>query len=309
MKFLKPKFWDSKISLLVFLLIPISFLFLSIANIKRYLVSKRVFKIPIICIGNIYVGGTGKTPLSIKIANNLKKREKSSAIIKKFYKDQADEHIMIKNNAVELITDSKRERAVEKAEKKNLDVVILDDGFQNHSIKKNLNIVCFNSNQLIGNGYILPAGPLRESLRSLIRANIIVINGDKKDAFEKKILNISKSLKIFYSHYLPTNINEFRNKKLLAFAGIGNPDNFFQLLLRYKLDIRKKIYFPDHYEYSEKDLEKINIESTKNNYTVITTEKDFHRIKKSGLNNLNYLKLEVIIEEEEKFMKEILKYL
>ena len=172
-----------------------------------------------------------------------------------------------------------------------------------------MNIVCFNSNQLIGNGYILPAGPLRESLRSLIRANIIVINGDKKDAFEKKILNISKSLKIFYSHYLPTNINEFRNKKLLAFAGIGNPDNFFQLLLRYKLDIRKKIYFPDHYEYSEKDLEKINIESTKNNYTVITTEKDFHRIKKSGLNNLNYLKLEVIIEEEEKFMKEILKYL
>ena len=120
MKFLKPKFWDSKISLLVFLLIPISFLFLSIANIKRYLVSKRVFKIPIICIGNIYVGGTGKTPLSIKIANNLKKQEKSSAIIKKFYKDQADEHIMIKNNAVELITDSKRERAVEKAEKKKI---------------------------------------------------------------------------------------------------------------------------------------------------------------------------------------------
>ena len=77
MKFLKPKFWDSKISLLVFLLIPISFLFLSIANIKRYFVSKRVFKIPIICIGNIYVGGTGKTPLSIKIANNLKKQEKS----------------------------------------------------------------------------------------------------------------------------------------------------------------------------------------------------------------------------------------
>ena len=105
------------------------------------------------------------------------------------------------------------------------DSVILDDGFQDYSIKKDLNILCFNKNQLIGNGLLLPSGPLREGLNSLERADIIIINGEKDSEFEK-ILKINKNLEIYYSIYNPVNLNEFKNKELLAIAGIGNPENF-----------------------------------------------------------------------------------
>ena len=93
-------------------------------------------------------------------------------------------------------------------------------------ILKNLSIVCFNENQLIGNGLVLPAGPLRESLNALKNAEIVLINGNKNKNFEEKILNINKNLDIFYSSYIPVNLNNFKNHKLIAIAGIGNPDNF-----------------------------------------------------------------------------------
>ena len=116
-------------------------------------------------------------------------------------------------------------------------MAILDDGFQDYSIKKNLNILCFNSNQLIGNGMTLPAGPLRESINAVKKTQIVLINGSKNKLFEDKILSISNKVKIFYSKYLPENIEEFKNKNLLAFAGIGNPSNFFKLLSDNNLSI------------------------------------------------------------------------
>ena len=104
--------------------------------------------------------------------------------------------------------------------------MILDDGFQDYTIKKDIKIICFNQNQLIGNGLVLPAGPLRESLISLKDAQIVLINGNKDNYFEKKILNIIEKLKIFYFSYKATNAEEFSSKKLFALAGIGSPENF-----------------------------------------------------------------------------------
>ena len=109
---------------------------------------------------------------------------------------------------------------------KKFDVAILDDGFQDNTISKDLNIICFNQNQLIGNGQIIPAGPLRQNLSSLKKANIIIINGGRDKQFENKILNLNKDLSIFYSNYEPVNIDRFQGKKIVAIAGIGNPINF-----------------------------------------------------------------------------------
>ena len=179
--------------------------------------------------GNIYVGGTGKTPIAIFLANELNRLGKKPVILRKYYKSHIDEYKLIKNSFKNLITNKNRIKGLHEAEKSNHDIVILDDGLQDYKIKKDLNIVCFNSNQLVGNGFVFPAGPLREKLTALKEANIVIINGDKNLKFEQKILNINKNIEIFYSLYKPLNIAKFKNKKLFAVARLGILKTFLRL--------------------------------------------------------------------------------
>ena len=188
-------------------------------------------------------------------------------------------------------------------------MAILDDGFQDYSIKKNLNILCFNSNQLIGNGMTLPSGPLRENINAIKRTQIVLINGSKNQLFEEKILSISNKVKIFYSKYLPENIEEFKNKNLFAFAGIGNPKNFFKLLGDNNLNVQTKLAFPDHYKFSKSEIQKIVDESFKNNLELVTTEKDYFRIKHYGFKNIKFLKIRLEILEKDKLINQILSYI
>ena len=109
-------------------------------------------------------------------------------------------------------------------------VAILDDGFQDFSINKNLSIVCFNEKQWIGNGLTIPSGPLREDLSALKRASCVIINGKKNIDIENKIFSKNKEIKIFILNINHKILIEFKNKKVIAFAGIGNPENFFNLL-------------------------------------------------------------------------------
>ena len=265
------------------------------------------FNIPIICVGNIYIGGTGKTPTSINIAKELTVLGKKPVILRKFYKEHKDEHDLIKQNFNHLILSKNRVEGVIKAQKLNYDTIVLDDGFQDFKIEKDLNILCFNQNQLIGNGFIFPSGPLRENLNSLKNAEIILINGEKNIEFEKKILNINKNLKIFYSSYKPVNIDQFKNKKLLSFAGIGNPNNFFELLLKNNLIVKKKLIYPDHYNFSKKEISNIVEEAKINNYQIITTEKDYLRIKDFKYDEIKYLKVSLDIKDKKKLLEVILK--
>ena len=306
MKFLKPKFWEQKKSLLTFFLLPFSFVYQILFFIKRKLTTVNSFEIPIICVGNIYLGGTGKTPLSIFLAKELTLREKYPAIIKKYYKNQTDEHDFIKDKFNSLFLNKNRITAIKSALKKDHNLIILDDGFQDFSIKKNLSILCFNSEQLLGNEMILPCGPLREKIDSINKAQIIVINGRKNIDFENKIKTVSKNIKIFYSSYNPTNIEEFKNKKILAFAGIGNPENFFKLLREYNINLKKQIEYPDHYEFNRSELQKIVDISKKDNLQIITTEKDYFRIKKYNFENIKFLKLKLEIYNKEDFINQLL---
>jgi len=306
MKILKPKFWEKNNNLISLLLLPVSFFLQLLIIIKKKLTSEHSFKIPVICIGNIYLGGTGKTPLSVLIAKELRKHNKKPAIIKKYYSEHVDEHNLINNSLDCLFLNKQRSKAINIAEKEQYDVAILDDGFQDYSIKKNLNILCFNSNQLIGNGMTLPSGPLRESINAIKKTQIVLINGNKNELFEKKILSVSNKVKIFYSKYIPTNIEEFKNKKLFAFAGIGNPNNFFKLLTENNLSVHKKVSFPDHYEFSKSEIQKMIDESLKNNFQLITTEKDYFRIRNYGFKNIKFLKITLEILEKDKLINQIL---
>jgi tetraacyldisaccharide 4'-kinase len=306
MKLNKPKFWDRKIGLLSILLLPFTLLVLIFIFFKKKFSSSKVFNIPIICIGNIYIGGTGKTPTSILLAKELSNLGINPVILRKYYKDQTDEYALIKNSFDNLILSKNRTKGLNEAENQKYDLAILDDGLQEYKIKKNLSIVCFNSNQLIGNGLVLPSGPLRDVIGFLKNVDIVLIIGEKNINFEKKILKVNNNLEIYYSSYKLNNINQFENKKLLAIAGIGNPENFFQLVEKKGLTIEKKLIFPDHYIFSKSEIENIIMEANNKNLTVVMTEKDYFKIKEFNLNNLHYLKVSLEIEKKEKLIKKII---
>ncbi len=308
MKLFKPKFWREK-NLISTLLFPISLFLQMINKIREKVLKPNSFDIPIICVGNIYVGGTGKTPLSITIAKELIKLNKKPAIIKKFYTEHEDEHNLIKDKVKCLYLNRKRSNAIKEAQNNNCNVAILDDGFQDYTIKKDLNILCFNSKQLIGNGMTLPSGPLREGLNAIKKSDIVVINGEKDDSFEKNIYKISDKVKVIYSKYIPSNLNDFKSKKLFAFAGIGNPENFFNLLRENNLNVQETLSFPDHYKFSKEELQKIVDKCNENNLDIITTEKDYYRIKIYEFNQIKHLKTELKIIEKDKLLNLILNYL
>jgi len=309
MKIFKPRFWNTKNSLISFFLLPLSLFFQFLIILKKTFKKKVKFSIPVVCVGNIYLGGTGKTPLCIELARILKRLNKKVAIVKKFYKAHDDEFKLIESKNIKLFKSVSRTLSIKNAEMNKFDCVILDDGFQDSSIVKDLNIICFNEEQLAGNEMTQPSGPLRESLSSLKNSHIVVINGNINEIFEKKIKDISNNISIYYSKYLPVNLNKFTNTNLFAFAGIGNPDNFFNLLERSNLLVKKKMAFPDHYNYSIKELNNIVDFSLKNNLKIITTEKDYFRIKHHEIPQIQYLDVKLEIENKDKFEKEINKCL
>jgi tetraacyldisaccharide 4'-kinase len=307
MNFFKPKFWDkNKISFFSVLLFPVSLLIKVLSLFRRFLIKTNQSSIPIICVGNIYLGGTGKTPLCIEIFLILKNLNMNPVFVRKKYdsfQDEAD----LQKQVGPVYQNKKRIEAVKEALQNKANVAILDDGFQDFSINKNLSIVCFNKKQWVGNGLTIPSGPLRESLSALKRANCVVINGEKNRDIENKIFSKNKEIKIFYTKYRAKNISEFKNKKVIAFAGIGNPENFFDLLKDNKIDIGEEIKFPDHHEYSEETLENLINKAKENNNILLTTEKDYFRIAENYKQNISFLKIEVEIENRNQFIDQIKK--
>ena len=308
MKFYKPKFWDKRdrISLISILLFPISLIIIIKNYYEESKPKKNYYDFRTICVGNIYIGGTGKTPLVNNLANYLKKKNKT-LIIKKNYFSHEDEKKMLEAKH-KVIFEKTREESLLKAEQEKAKIVIFDDGLQEKTINYDLKIVCFNSLKLDGNGHVIPAGPLREKLNSLKNYDVVLINGNANKEtknFIDKIKNINPDLKIFMGKYVPKNFSNFKKKKFLAFSGIGNPHTFFDTLKNLKIKLVDYKKFPDHYNYTDGDLLKLNELAKINGCKLITTEKDYFRIKKAFRKNINFLKIELSIDQEKKFYKYI----
>tara|TARA_B100000700_G_scaffold330073_1_gene454484 strand:- start:1327 stop:2256 length:930 start_codon:yes stop_codon:yes gene_type:complete len=309
MMFLKPKFWDyDEVSIYSILLLPITLCLKLLFLLKKKLVKENQLAIPVICVGNIYIGGTGKTPLSIELFHILKKLNKKPAFIRKKYSSFQDEINLLKNVGP-IYENKKRFEAINDAIKNDHEIVILDDGFQDFSIKKNLSIICFNEKQWIGNGLTIPSGPLRENIKSLNRAEFVFINGSKKIDIEKKILEINNNIKIFYTRFELQNINEFKGKRSICFAGIGNPQNFFDLLKENKVNVVEEISFPDHHNYSKKELEELIKRAKGTNSILLTTEKDYERISADNKIEIKYIKGKTKINDQDRFIDEIKKFI
>tara|TARA_A100001234_G_C12595136_1_gene372390 strand:+ start:99 stop:1022 length:924 start_codon:yes stop_codon:yes gene_type:complete len=303
----KPKFWDyKKANIYAYLLFPIS---LIVKFIKFFSITKpKSFKLKTICVGNIYLGGTGKTSLSIKIKKILEKRKIKSCFVKKFYSNQTDEQILLKNNG-KVFLSSNRIEALKQAELENYDVAILDDGLQDKSIHYDISLVCFNNINWIGNGLTIPAGPLREDINNLKNYNHIFLNGNLEnlDILKKHILKINSKINIHIGKYLPTNLDEFnKDDEYLIFSGIGNHNTFVSMMKNYGFKIVKDLEFPDHYEYKNSDIKKILELANKFNYKIITTEKDYLRLEYTNTNQIKFIKSDLQIVDEDNFIRAII---
>ena len=307
MKLKKPKFWDYKNpNFLAYLLLPFSYLMILI-NFLKHKKQLRVQRIKTICIGNIYIGGTGKTPLSIKISNILNNLNFKTVFVKKNYYDQIDEQKILSSKG-KLFCENNRIDALGKAINENIDIAIFDDGLQDKQINYHISFVCFNSQNWIGNGLVLPSGPLRESLKNLKKYDSVFLNGNGEEVAEIKniIKNINPNLEIFKTEYMLSNAKKLdQNQNYLIFSGIGSPNSFIKTLKKNNFKIVKSLDFPDHYNYSNQDLIKIKGTAKKLNAKIITTEKDYNRLNKLNSEGIEYLEVELKITNE----KELINFL
>ena len=272
MKFKKPKFWDyQRPNLLSYILLPLTFpLILNNFFLNKKKNKKKDHKPKKICVGNIYVGGTAKTPLTIKIYQILNKLDINACTIKKFYKSHYDEQKML-SEKTKLYCEKNRIDGLNKAILDNKDVAIFDDGLQDRSINYDLKIVCFNDLKLIGNGFLIPAGPLREKINSISKYDMAFINGNEVDNSKLKLLlkSYNANIEIFETNYKAINIKEFNIKdEYMVFSGIGNPESFRQTLINNNIKVTKEIIFPDHYNYTHKDIDQIKYQAKKLNLKI-----------------------------------------
>lgn len=302
MLFKKPEFWDKKNSSFISILLSPLTIFIKLNNClinrSKKIKSKNIFSI---CVGNIYVGGTGKTPTTIKLFKIIHhKINRRVVTAKKFYSYQLDEEILLRKKT-KFLTGKNRLDIINTAKKNKNKIIIFDDGLQEKKIDYNLKFVCFDSLKWIGNGKLLPSGPMREKVKSLTRFDGIFLKNINKPNFRmiNLIKKINPKIKIYNSSYKIRNIKKFNLlNKYIIFSAIGNPESFKMLLKKYNFKIIKDIRFPDHYEFKNQDIEKIISIAKKLKTEIVTTEKDYVKIKKIYQKKIKCLEVDLKIQNE-----------
>lgn len=289
---MKTPWWFLHKTPLAFILLPVSWVY--------YLFSRLIYAFrkigayksrrKIICIGNIMAGGVGKTPIVREIAEFL-----DSPVVMRGYKKSAktgnvgDEASMLARSGLQVHVGDRKSNVIllDKQNEENSPIV-MDDGFQNPKIHKDISILVFDQGLGYGNGFLLPAGPLREPCRAVKRADAVIIIKNKKP---KKNFKLPDNVPVFYASGKTISPYD-ESEKLYAFAGIGYPKKFFNSL---KNVVGKKA-FPDHYQYTDEDLKKLIDNAERKDAKLITTEKDWMRIPVELRDEIKYANLDMVIE-------------
>ena len=327
----QPKFWKNK-NIFSDILLPFSYVYIILGKIRNFFEKNYKSNLLVICVGNFTIGGSGKTPTVIYISNLLKKLNFNTVVLLKGYQGKLNGPIKIASdhNSIdagdEAVLHSKmnetwisnnRYKAVKLIENRNKEknLIIMDDGLQSQSVIKNLNIAVFNGNEGIGNGRIIPAGPMRESLlEGLKKIDLVIIIGEDKTNIATKIKKLKQNIKIFYAYFegKPLIINKLKSKNIFAFAGIGFPSKFYNLLKNNNLKVIKTKDFPDHHKFNYGQLSELVKESQRCNADLVTTEKDY--VKISEMNGIikKYIlpfPIKLKMENEKFFIDELKKFL
>jgi tetraacyldisaccharide 4'-kinase len=261
-------------------------------------------RVPVVCIGNISAGGTGKTPLAIAVADAIVAHGRNPFFLTRGYggrlqgpvvvakthtaADVGDEPLLLSRKAATVVS---RDRALGAilAIERGADVIVMDDGHQNFSLAKDLSLVVVDGARGFRNGRVLPAGPLREPpQQGLARADVVVVMGDGNPAlpgFAGPVLR---------AHLVPAAGSDWRGKRVFAFAGIGRPEKFFRTLMELGATLAGTAEYPDHHPYSPRDLSELKARA--DGSPLVTTEKDFVRIAPENRDGIGFLPVCTVIE-------------
>ncbi|MDD3846060.1 MAG: tetraacyldisaccharide 4'-kinase [Syntrophorhabdaceae bacterium] len=291
--------------------------------------------IPVISVGNITLGGTGKTPVVERLSRRFKDAGFNPGIITRGYmrkkngtfavdikNDSAqtagdEAYMLAKRTRIPVIVGKDRLKAIKRGIKdRHIDIAILDDGFQVRDLKKDVDLLILNGRESLSRQELFPLGPYREPVARVRASDTILVSKSEPDS---ATIYFIRGIPRFQVRYSPVHVynvrknviahyNFLKSKKVLAFAGLGDNQSFFQLLRQIGADIVQETSFPDHHRYTPKDMKRM--ESVDNIQCIVTTEKD--AVKLLGMevpDNLFYLSIEARIEDEDTLMELLLKKL
>jgi len=315
-----PKFWTEK-NLISVALLPLSLIyFIGFFLVKFFTKTEKISK-PVICIGNLIAGGSGKTPTAIAIGRILHEMSESFAFLSRGYmsdgskflllskyenhdaKKVGDEPLLLLGTATTFVSTDRLFGAKQIDTMEKFKMIVLDDGMQNNSLYRDFTIMVVDGSVGFGNGFLIPAGPMRETLHNgLKKADLVVVIGDA----EEKLLKKLAGKKIIRAKIIPKNMEKFSGKKLIAFCGLAYPQKFFSFLEKSGLEVIETRGFPDHYLYEGSDLADLCKIAGEKNATLVTTRKDWVKFPHVFQEQISYLDIDLEFENKE-FIKDELR--
>jgi tetraacyldisaccharide 4'-kinase len=304
-----PEFW-AKPGLLSDLLLPLAWGHAGLSAARRALAQPKHVSVPVLCVGNLVAGGAGKTPVVLSLAAMLRAAGHRPQILSRGYggtlagpvrvdparhsaAEVGDEPLLLARAAPVWIG---RDRAAsaDAAIAAGADLLLLDDGFQNPTLHQDLALVVVDGAYGLGNGRVIPAGPLREPAKTgLARAQAVVLMGATDTRFD------FGRAPMLRAKLVPQAADHLKGKKLVAFAGIGRPQKFFATLTELGAIIVAQHAFPDHHRYQDTELDKLQREAAGSGATLITTEKDLVRLEPRWRASIAALKVDVAWADRE----------
>ena len=296
----EPGFWHGPSSWKSHLLRPLGALYGAIAA-NRLRHKGLDAGIPVLCVGNYHVGGAGKTPTVLALAKLLRELGETPVVLSRGYgarlrgpvrvdparhaaSDVGDEPLMMASQ-LPVVVARKRADGVPLARSQGATVILMDDGFQNPSVAKDASLIVIDGNRGLGNGQVFPAGPLRAPLRpQLVRTDALVIvgNGAAAEAVAVEIAAQGKPVLRAHLQPDPAQVASLRGRRVLAFAGIGDPARFFATLEASGIEVVRRRAFADHHPFAQGEIEGLVAEAARDALTLVTTEKDLARLRRAG---------------------------
>lgn len=316
-----PAFWNNKGPVSA-ALVPLSWIWRAAGSIRDICAKSQRADMPVICVGNLSVGGTGKTPIVALLADALQAAGHTPAILSRGYGGSVagplwvdptqhdagvcgDEPLMLAETRDVLIARDRIAGARAIAQRGIHDVIIMDDGLQNPFIEKDMKIGVFDGAIGIGNGRVVPAGPLRVSFRDgLKELDMAIINGEDETDLAAQFPD---DMPWFTGMLTPdqTMASDFADTPLLAFAGIGRPQRFFNTLKTSGATLAHQLAFADHHPYSEADLTKLQEDAVRLGARLITTQKDWIRLPAEWREKIAFLPVSMTVQNEPAVIKNV----
>jgi tetraacyldisaccharide 4'-kinase len=297
----EPAFWHRPSSWKAHLLRPLASLYGAIAasRLRRKGVEARI---PVLCVGNYHGGGAGKTPTVLALTRILRELGETPVVLSRGYggrlrgpvmvqpsrhsaADVGDEPLMLASY-VPVAVARDRVDGVALATSQGASVILMDDGFQNPAIAKDASLIVIDSDRGIGNGYVIPAGPLRAPLApQLDRTDALIVVGQGTASNVVAARIAAQPDKPVLSAQIkpdPACVARLAGQRVLAFAGIGDPGRFFRTLRMAGIDVVREQSFPDHHPFTDGDLDALIADAKRDGLTLVTTEKDLARLRHHG---------------------------